>query len=355
MKLISPLLKHVLYPGLSKIGHLRWPKDSGPAVLTYHGILPSGYTPRDIALDGHLITADAFRSHLDLLTSKYNVISPHEFRLWCEGQKQLPPRSVLLTCDDGLLNTLTDMLPIIADFGVRFLFFVTGASLLEHSSMLWYEQLYLWLHMQEEICVRAPWRKDAYLARSAREKHALWQEIIRCASALEASARQDALEGMRIQIGISESWQAQYSQNEPLRRRFFMLNRSELQELAQAGMTIGAHTLSHPMLSKMPEGSAWHEISDSRTQMQRLLEGRVWALAYPFGTSEAIGKRESMLARRAGFTCAFSNVENSSGESYSYSRIHVSSGMTLSELEAHLTGFDLAIRHTYSRIMAWPS
>ena len=40
MSLISPLLKRVVYPGLAKVGYLRRRNGVGPAVVTYHGVLP---------------------------------------------------------------------------------------------------------------------------------------------------------------------------------------------------------------------------------------------------------------------------------------------------------------------------
>jgi peptidoglycan/xylan/chitin deacetylase (PgdA/CDA1 family) len=134
-----------------------------------------------------------------------------------------------------------------------------------------------------------------------------------------------------------------------------MLNRSELHQLAEAGMTIGAHTLTHPMLSQTSDGEASAEISECRDQLNKELGCEVWALAYPFGTSDAVSAREISMSRRSGFTCAFMNIENSSTDIHSYPRIHVSSGMTLPELQAHLSGFDFAIRQTYSRVLARPS
>ena len=350
MKLVSPLLKHLFYPGLGKAGLFNWPDGARPAVLTYHGILPPGYKPKDNSIDGHLITATAFRSQLELLTSKYNVISPEEFRLCREGKLQPPPRAVLLTCDDGLLNTLTDILPIIRTFGVPFLFFVTGYSLLEHSSMLWYEQLYLWLHMRQAISLRLPGRVAVHVAQNSREKRVLWQELIRAFSALPQNGRQDALEGVRIQIGIAESWQAEYSQNEPLRRRFLMLSRSELLQLAAAGMTIGAHTLTHPMLSQAPEAEARIEMSQCREQLEDFLGREVWALAYPFGTPDAVSARETRMSRGAGFTCAFMNTEAESQSDFALPRIHVSAGMTLAEMEAHLCGVHGSLRSKYAAV-----
>src|SRR6266513_5422022 len=113
MRLVSPLLKHVVYPGLSRLGYLRRLATPAPSVVTYHGVLPREYQVRDVALDGHLVTAKAFTEQILLLKKNYNIISPEQFLQWCEGQLDLPRRSVLLTCDDGLLNAMTDMLPIV--------------------------------------------------------------------------------------------------------------------------------------------------------------------------------------------------------------------------------------------------
>ncbi len=350
MRIVSTLLKHVVYPGLSKTGYLRWPAGSGPAVLTYHGILPPGYAVRDSVFDGNLLTAEEFRSQLRWLKTKYNVISPQEFRLWCDSEVELAPRSVLLTCDDGLLNTLTDMLPIMREVGLPFLFFVTGASALEKSSMLWYEQLFLWLSQTKgSIRLEMPWRREPYVALTGPQKCSLWQESMRNLSALPANARENVLGQVRIQIGISENWHSEYSQNEPLRLRFFMLNRRELQELAGAGVTIGAHTVSHPMLAQLDETEAFHEISESRTQLEKALGSAVWALAYPFGTSEAAGAREASLAQRAGFACAFMNGQSLERNRFLLPRIHVSRGMTLAEIEAHASGLHRGLQEKYSR------
>ena len=83
------------------------------------------------------------RQQLRLLKAHYNVISPEDALAWREGRRELPPRAVLLTCDDGLLNCLTDMLPVLRQEALKCLFFVTGASAEESRTMLWYEELFL--------------------------------------------------------------------------------------------------------------------------------------------------------------------------------------------------------------------
>ena len=343
MRLVSPLLKHIVYPGLSRSGYLRLLLPSVPAVVTYHGVLPQGYQLRDAALDGHLVTASNFLRQINLLKKKYNVISPEQFLRWCEGELELPPRSVLLTCDDGLRNTLTDMLSIIADAGVSFLFFVTGASAEEASSMLWYEQMSLWL--KAASAARISSLCELWYPRQRSQLNTLWFALIERFSEMAWPVRQTTLEDLRTRLGISKDWASEYSENEALNRRFFMLNRQELKQLHGAGMTIGAHTMSHPMLSHMSREDALEEIAQSRSVLQDTLGEKVWALAYPFGIRNAVTCREEELARAAGFRCAFMNVEGSStGSKYMFPRIHVSLTMSVAEFDVHVSGFHSAIR-----------
>src|SRR5580700_11364685 len=141
---VSPILKRVVYPWLANSGYLRRRADGGSfCVITYHGVLPEGYQVSDPQQDGSLVTAENFRSQLQLLKECYHVVTPEQVREWIVEGKDLPELAVLLTCDDGLRNALTDMTPILREQDLACLFFVLGASAAEHSQTLWYEDLYL--------------------------------------------------------------------------------------------------------------------------------------------------------------------------------------------------------------------
>ena len=179
MRVVSPLLKHAVFPGLAKLGYLRRCNGAGPAIVTYHGIFPQGYKMIDPDLDGSLVSADSFRRQLRLLKSHYNVISPQQFLDWCEAKQDLPPRSVLLTCDDDLRNTLTEMVPILQEHGLSCLFFVTGASLGAMPAMLWYEQLYLMLlTVKEDIALEL---SDDFRARASSlpDRRRVWWSLVK--------------------------------------------------------------------------------------------------------------------------------------------------------------------------------
>ena len=124
MRLVSPLLKHAVYPALHRIGWLdHTMPPGGYAVVNYHGVVPSDHSVAEVSLDGNLVRPEMFRRQLQFLKAHYDVVGPEDFRAWVEQGKQLPPRAVLVTCDDGLLNTLTEMLPVLQSEGVSLPFF----------------------------------------------------------------------------------------------------------------------------------------------------------------------------------------------------------------------------------------
>ena len=224
-----------------------------------------------------------------------------------ESEQELPPRAVLLTCDDDLRNTLTEMVPVLQEYGLSCLFFVTGASLGEVSSMLWYEQLYLMFLATKKRVVNLdmvrPGSRDRALTQD--EKRALWWNLVKHLSKYEAIARQDMIEEVRRQLSLPDDWGV-HLLSDPLRRRFLMLNATELRALVAAGMGVGAHTLTHPVLSQISPEAAWNEISESRCKLQQVIGKPVWALAYPFGDLASVTEREQEMAERAGFTLRIS-------------------------------------------------
>jgi peptidoglycan/xylan/chitin deacetylase (PgdA/CDA1 family) len=367
LRFVSPALKHIVFPALSKSGYLRYAAAAGPAVVTYHGVFPAGYKIRNMALDGNLVHSGALRRQLRLLKQHYNVISPEEFLHWSElqwGQTEpsekagaeasslLPPRSILLTCDDALRNTFTEMVPILRDSGVSCLFFATGGSARstdEAPNMLWYEELYLMLlHAGNPIALDLPdARISVSVSPAAKRKHDCWWNLVENLSQFSAESRLEFLNRIRQQLRLSENWRLQFDQNPTLAARFLTLDRSGLQQLAAAGMTIGAHTLSHPVLSRAPDDLAWQEISESKSALEKALGQKVWAFAYPFGTTETVTRRDLQFAERAAFRCAFMNSDGGFGATnyrFAFPRVHVTADMTLSEFEANFSGFYRTLR-----------
>jgi len=346
MRLLSPILRQVVYPVLGKLGYFH--SCTSASVLTYHGVFPSGYRIADPFLDDTLLTAEVFRLQLRLLKRHYNVISPEHFRQCLGGSEPLPERAVLLTCDDGLMNNLTVMAPILQEEGLQCLFFITGASVTGHSRVLWYVDLYLMIMDRERQLRGFTWRgiRVPQALPDPAKRRLQYFELMNHLSGLSFEERAGFLQEAARQWGLAESWNVRYLDDPSCRQRFQFLDRDGLRRLSNHGMTVGAHTLSHPALSQLPKALACSEITESKRQLESCIGQAVWALAYPFGNAVTVGDRERDLAREAGYECAFMNVPGTLRQDCAFSipRVHVTSGMSLGTFEAHVCGFHESLR-----------
>jgi peptidoglycan/xylan/chitin deacetylase (PgdA/CDA1 family)/glycosyltransferase involved in cell wall biosynthesis len=80
--------------------------------------------------------------------------------------------------------------------------------------------------------------------------------------------------------------------------------RADIMDLAQkrafvaAGWEIGAHTMSHPQLTKLPLAEAVREIQQSKAALEAILQTEIVSFAYPYGDINAEVKE---AVRAAGF------------------------------------------------------
>ena len=355
MIVVSSILRRAVYPAMSRAGIFSRRLHSGEVcVLTYHGVLPEGSATGASPIEGTLVSAEQFRRQLRFLKSHYELISPEAFRRrWSEGAS-LPERAVLLTCDDGLLNVLTDMVPILLEEGARCLFLVTGASLEDAPASLWYEELY---HMLDDapgdaaLTIGAErFRKDSF---ARKDLVRYWWDLVHEVSKLCGDERRTALDTLRTRWRLPNDWRMYDPADARDERRHRLLNRTELRQLVTQGMTVGAHTMSHPILAQMPPELAEREMRECRAGLESYLQREVWALAYPFGHEGSAGAREMKMAAEAGYTCAFLNhgggVSQKTSPRFGLPRAHVTAGMALPEFEAHLSGFHEGLQRRFRR------
>ena len=82
----------------------------------------------------------------------------------------------------------------------------------------------------------------------------------------------------------------------------------QLREMAEGGMTIGSHTMTHRQLAQLSPEEARTELEDSRKRLSDELGVPIETLAYPFGTRAAIAPWLGPLVEQAGYRYAFTSI-----------------------------------------------
>jgi peptidoglycan/xylan/chitin deacetylase (PgdA/CDA1 family) len=103
------------------------------------------------------------------------------------------------------------------------------------------------------------------------------------------------------------------------------MTKREVQELVTDGLvSIGAHTVTHPMLAGLESSACHREISDSKLACESIIGAPVESFAYPLGDFDAKARE---AVKSAGFTFACSTMHGpafATSDVFALPRIHVS-------------------------------
>jgi len=123
------------------------------------------------------------------------------------------------------------------------------------------------------------------------------------------------------------------------------LDWSEVKEMRMQGIEFGSHTLTHPMLSRVPADVARREIAESKRALEDRLGSRVELFCYPRGDFNGDVKR---MVREAGYRAACSTlpgVNDRRTDVFELKRTYISRRDSIDEFGKKMAGaYDLLQR-----------
>lgn len=201
-----------------------------------------------------------------------------------------------LTFDDGYRDNVEHAWPVLRRHNAPWTLFVT-TDFLSGQGRLWWIELESAIARLDRVTLANGEVLDLP-SRTGREKRAAFETVYRHLRAGPQERTRAVTADLAGQAGVDTRQLAAQ----------FCLGWDEVETLArEPDVTIGAHTLSHPILSKCDAAAANRQISESKELLERRLGRPVRHLAYPFGDPSAVGLREFQLARLAGFATAMTS------------------------------------------------
>lgn len=263
------------------------------AILTLHHVRPAtsgGFRPNGLLE----ITPDFLDRALALIRAEgYDIVSLDE--ALARLADPTPSRFfVALSFDDGYRDNLDHAWPVLAKHQAPWaLYIVRGFA--ERTARLWWLELEEAIRALPRLLVELPdGRFEAPAGTDAEKQKAFDQLYWRLRKGPEAILL-SVISDLARQGGIDAVALVERE----------CLPTETLRSLAGApGVTIGAHTLSHPMLAKHPEEVARREIAESKAWLEQILDTPIRHFAYPVGDPTSAGPREFALAKEAGFASA---------------------------------------------------
>jgi peptidoglycan/xylan/chitin deacetylase (PgdA/CDA1 family) len=253
-------------------------------VLLFHRVLPRP----DPLLPGDPDRA-AFGELLGTLKRYFRII-PLDEAVESMESGTLPGASLSITFDDGYADNFTEALPVLRQHGLTATFFVATGYL--DGGRMWNDTVI-------EAIRRLP-EGNLDLATLGLGGHQMTRENrSRIAQTLlRAIKHRDPTDRQRVADAIGQRVKALPDD--------LMMTRDQVKQMAVAGMQIGAHTVSHPILTRLDGAQAKQELQQSKAELEALTGREVPLFAYPNGKrGHDFDERHAALARECGFRAAF--------------------------------------------------
>ncbi len=267
------------------------------SVLIFHRV-----TPQPDPLFPDEVDAARFDALLRWIGGWFRVL-PLDEAVAALAERRLPPRALAISFDDGYADNHDVALPLLQRHGMPATFFIATGFL--DGGRMWNDTVVEAVRAAPGDAIDlTPLGLDGVGRVELGSLAARRAAIARLLPAIKYLGHAHRLEVVGQLAAIAG---AQLPQD-------LMMTSGQVRALRRAGMQIGAHTRSHPILAKLDAALARDEIAASRDALQALLDEPVTLFAYPNGkpgrdfSDETVG-----IVRELGFRAAVTTAAGAAG------------------------------------------
>lgn len=222
-------------------------------IITFHGVGAADCSTR------------GFEAQLRLLASNYAIVSLATLLERMATARGLT-NEVVLTFDDGLRNNLTTAYPLLKKYGAPATFFICPGLV---AAGRW-----LWTHETRARLAHLPAAQRGGLAGG--NPGVSDEAIVERMKQMGLAERRAAEEQLRRET-------TGFSPTPAQRQRYDLMDWDELRQLDPALITLGSHSLTHPILSTLTGAELAVELVESWRLLENKLQRPVEFFCYPNG------------------------------------------------------------------------
>lgn len=183
---------------------------------------------------------------------------------------------VVVTVDDGYEDFADFAFPVFREHGIPVMFFVT-TGFVEGTTWFWWDQVQYALDRTKvqrwEFALGS--EVQTFDLRTDAGRSLAWDRITDHGRILADDEKQALVDSVAESLGVELPVRAPGS--------YAALSWDRLREMAADGLLVGAHTQTHPILSRVSEDRARREIEGSKVELERHLGRAVDWFCYPQG------------------------------------------------------------------------
>ena len=301
------------------------------AILMYHGVTDQ---PINLWTQVHI---DRFREQMKFIKENCHPIALKELVQARKEKIVLPEYSVCVTFDDGFQNNFTTAYPVLKEYNIPATIFVTTSFVDKtgkYNGYIWTDYILILLIESSETNF-----SDAAIGitntslHSFNDKIKVKEKITAYLKSKSSEEKEHYILELKEKLDVTE-----ISHSHPV---CSSMTWEELQKISTDPLiTIGAHTVNHPILSQIEETEIDEEIIGSKMILEQKLNKDITLFAYPNGRPQDYNQKAIATAQNH-FDAALSTIEGLSpydDDHYQLKRIPVGNDTKLWQFKLHLAG-----------------
>jgi peptidoglycan/xylan/chitin deacetylase (PgdA/CDA1 family) len=282
------------------------------AILRYHAVC--GEEGETYADPGICVTPGAFDAHVRYLAAHYAVLPMPEVVDRLRQRKPLPRNCVVITFDDGYADNL-EAARTLNRHGITGTFFIT-AGCMAGGQPFWPSEVRALVAALAgpQLQLAAGERQVTVPLVTEAHRHAAVRTLNKLFKSTPIPVRESLREQVRDAAGRPDIPSP-------------MLRWDQIVEMHRMGMTIGAHTMTHPNLPSAGAEAAAYEVTASKARLEQEIGAPVTMFSYPNGGAERyMTAALQQTVRDAGYAAAATSRNAFAGpdsDLYALERIEV--------------------------------
>ncbi|GAG21219.1 unnamed protein product, partial [marine sediment metagenome] len=207
----------------------------------------------------HAVNIENFERQIRYLIKRYTIINLEDVVDHIKRGTRLPKNPIVITYDDGYKDNYLNAFPILRKYNAPATIFLT-VGCIGTGIIPWTEKIHYILNntiitkielFNDSLCI--------YTLDNPEEMNRVSEEIKSYLKTMDEKKRNSLIEklGDELEVPIGD-----------IRDHNLMLSWQEVEEMAGNKISFGAHTVTHPILTRIPYNQAIDEIVASRKEIK---------------------------------------------------------------------------------------
>jgi peptidoglycan/xylan/chitin deacetylase (PgdA/CDA1 family) len=261
-----------------------------------------------------------FAAQCEHLKRYYRPISLTELGQHLQKNEPIPPNAVVVTIDDGYRDFYQHAYPVLKSSSIPAIVFL-ATDMLDNNTCLWVDEVGLLFRASPLRQITLDLPEQGPTAFDLTSSDSRQQAASRTKQVLKRVTNQERLEFLARLPALLET-----APEDRVAREYEPLRWDEVREMAAHGIEFGAHTKSHPILSRLTaREQIYAELAGSRQRIEAELGAGVRHFCYPNGRVGDFTEETVDVVKECGFetaTTAQIGMAQRGGDRYRLRRLH---------------------------------